>query len=146
MFCFSPSAVVLQALDNFPRGQWNKRNYYTSIYEMFCAFLREKLFERNFSHWMSAKQLTKQRRCKKQVPIKGGNFNMELTHLCGFWLVVSFFFFLRVKNIVCSSDRLELICEWKLYDEAFWWVFLSMHIIKNGNRTKWSPIRDRSSE
>ena len=56
---------------------------------------------------------------------KGGNFGAKLTHLCSFWLDVSFFshvkkhrsrfwldvsFFSRVKTIVRSSDWLELIC------------------------------------
>ena len=57
---------------------------------------------------MSAKQLVKRGRCKLQAPKKGGNFGTKLTHLCGFWLDV--LFFLRVQNIVLSSDWLKLIC------------------------------------
>ena len=60
-----------------------------------------------------------------QAAMKGGNFGAKLTHLCGFWLDISFFshvkkhrsgfwldvsFFSRVKTIVRSSDWLELIC------------------------------------
>ena len=59
--------------------------------------------------------------CKLQVPIKGRNFGAKLTHLCGFWLDVSFFS--RVKTIICFFDWLELT-----YDTAFWSVFLSMYI------------------
>ena len=51
----------------------------------FPLLLREKLFEKNYPSWMSAK-----RRCKLQV-IKGGNFGAKLTHLCRLWLDVSFF-------------------------------------------------------
>ena len=79
--------------------------------------------------------------CKLQVPIKGRNFGTKLTHLCGFWLDVSFFshmkkhhwrflldvsFFSRVKTIICFFDWLELT-----YDTAFWSVFLSMYINKD---------------
>ena len=61
----------------------------------------------------------------QQAATKGGNFGAKLTHLCGFWLDVSFFshvkkhrsrfwldvsFFSRVKTIVHFSDWLELIC------------------------------------
>ena len=62
--------------------------------------------------------------CKLQVPIKGRNFGAKLTHLCGFWLDVSFFS--RVKTIICFFDWLELT-----YDTAFWSVFLSMYINKD---------------
>ena len=49
-----------------------------------------------------------------------------------FWLDLSFFS--RVKTIVRSSDWLELICT-KIYDIAFWWVFLSMYVIKYYNQS-----------
>ena len=62
--------------------------------------------------------------CTLQVPIKGRNFGAKLTHLCGFWLDVSFFS--RVKTIICFFDWLELT-----YDTAFWSVFLSMYINKD---------------
>ena len=94
--------------------------------------LGENLFSLNICEVTS-----KQRRCKPQAPIKGGNCGAKLTHLCGFlsdasflsrvknnrtrfWLDVSFFvcfcfcfvfcFFSRVKNVVRYSDWLELIC------------------------------------
>ena len=93
--------------------------------------LGENLFSLNICEVTS-----KQRRCKPQAPIKGGNFGAKLTHLCGFlsdasflsrvknnrtrfWLDVSFFvcfcfcfcfFFSRVKNVVRYFDWLELIC------------------------------------
>ena len=85
---------------------------------------------------MYAKQLAKRGGCKLQALIKGRNFGAKLTHLCGFWLDVLFFshlkkhrsrlwldfsFFLRVKNIVRSSDWLELICVWR-FVIYFQWV------------------------
>ena len=60
-----------------------------------------------------------------RAAIKGGNFGAKLSHICGFWLDVSFFslvkkhrsrlwldvsFFSLVKTIIRSSDWLELIC------------------------------------
>ena len=69
-----------------------------------------------------------------QAAIKGGNFGAKLTHLCGFWLGVSFFshvkkhrsrfwldvsFFSCVKTIVHSSDWLELICASKFTTQLF---------------------------
>ena len=89
-----------------------------SISEMFFTFLaRKTLLVKLFSLNV----------CEAALPaaIKGGNFGAKLTHLCGFWLDVSFFshvkkhrsrfwldesFFSRVKTIVRSSDWLELIC------------------------------------
>ena len=38
-----------------------------------------------------------------------------------------FFFFSRVKNIVRSSDWLELICVWRVFI-SFQWVYLSIYI------------------
>ena len=70
-----------------------------------------------------------------EAHIKGGNFGAKLTHLCDFWLDVSFFslvkkhrsrfwsdvsFFSRVKTIVRSSDWLEL----ELAYENLWHSFL----------------------
>ena len=34
------------------------------------------------------------------------------------------------RNIVCSPDLPELICVWKTCDIVFWWVFLSIYLIK----------------
>ena len=91
---------------------------------------------------MSAKQLAKWGCCKLQALIKGRNSGAKLTHLCGFWLDVSFFshlkkhcsrlwldfsFFSRVKNIVRSSDWLELICVWR-FVIYFQWVCISVYI------------------
>ena len=111
---------------------------------MFFTFPRKKLYLIVFSRGISAKQLAKRGRCKLQEPIEGRNFGAKLTYLCGFWLDVSFFsqlkkrsfatmmgrfnfFFSRVKNIVRSSDWLELICVWRFFI-SFQWVYLSIYI------------------
>ena len=89
-----------------------------SISEKFFTFLaRKTLWGKLFSLNVCEAAL--------QAAIKGGNFGAKLTHLCGFWLDVSFFshvkkhrsrfwldvsFFSRVKTIVRSSDWLELFC------------------------------------
>ena len=109
----------------------------------FPCFYWEKLWVKNFSCWMSVKQLPKWWYCKLQTPTKGGNFGMKLAHLCGFWLDVSFSS--HVKNIICNSDWriIFLMCEkhrsllwlsrahWhmKIYNIAFQWVYLSICII-----------------
>ena len=112
---FSPSAVVLPAFYSLLHRLWNKRNYSTLISEMFFTFLREKLFEKNFSRWMCSKP-----RCQLQE--KGGilarnshSFWLEVSffshmkkHRSRFWLDVSFFS--RMKTIFRSSDWLELVC------------------------------------
>ena len=91
-----------------------------SISEIFFTFLARNTL------WV-LKKLFSLNVCEAalQAAIKGGNFGAKLTHLCGFWLDVSFFsrvkkhrswfwldvsFFSRVKTIVRSSDWLELIC------------------------------------
>ena len=45
-----------------------------------------------------------------------------------------FFFFSRVKNIVRSSDWLELICVWR-FVISFQWVYLSMYTLYRGDLT-----------
>ena len=125
--------------------------------------------------------------CEAALPaaIKGGNFGAKLTHLWGFWLDVLFFshvkkhrsrFWLDVSFFfTCESHRSLL---WlartnmrtKIYEIAFWWVFLSMYMInyvtityfkfttmKKASWNKWLPpppsshvsgyfwIRNRSS-
>ena len=94
-----------------------------SISEMFFTFLARKTLylSKTFSLNVCEAAL--------QAAIKGGNFGAKHTHLCGFWLDVSFFahvkkhrsrfwldvsFFSRVKTIVRSSDWLELICVQKV--------------------------------
>ena len=70
----------------------------------------------------------------QQAARKRGNFGAKLTHLCGFWLDVSFFSHVKktsfailigrisfscVKTIVHSSDWLELICVSKFTKHLF---------------------------
>ena len=84
-------------------------------------------------------------RCKLQAPIKGRNFGAKLTDLCGFWLDVWFFSHVKKTSLAILIGRIIfLTCEnhcsllWlarthlrmKIYDIAFWWVFLIMYIIK----------------
>ena len=114
--------------------------FHSNFRDVFHFFIRQKHFEKNVSRWMSAKGC-----CKLQAPIKGGNFGANLTHLCGFWLDVSFFSNLKKTSFAILVGRIIfLTCEnhrsplWlaktylriEIYDIAFWWVFLSMYIIK----------------
>ena len=62
-----------------------------------------------------------------QAEIKGGNFGVKLTHLCGFWLDVSFFSPVKKHRSRFWLARTNL--RKKIYDIAFCWVFLSMYII-----------------
>ena len=108
-----------------------------SISEMFFTFLvRKTLWVKLFSLNM--------REAALQAAIKGGNFGAKLAHPCGFWLDVSFFshvkkhrsrFWLDVSFFFTCENHRSLL--WlartnlptKIYDIAFWWVFLSMYII-----------------
>ena len=92
---------------------------------------------------MSAKQLAKRGGCKLQALIKGQEF-WRKTHT-PLWLLIGriifltlektsfaiviglFFCFVRVKNIVRSSDWLELICVWR-FVIYFQWVCISLCI------------------
>ena len=51
VFLFSPFHCCFAGSLQFSLSI-NKRNYFTSISEMFYTFLREKLFEKNFSRWI----------------------------------------------------------------------------------------------
>ena len=79
-----------------------------------------------------------------EAAIKGGNFGAKLTHLSGFWLDVSFFshvkktsFAILIGCIIFFTCENHRSLPWltktnlrtKIYDIAFWWVFLSMYII-----------------
>ena len=120
-FCLSPSAVVSPALYRFfSLSTVKQTKLFYSISEIFFTFLARNTL------WV-LKKLFSLNVCEAalQAAIKGWNFGAKLTHLCGFWLDVSFFshvkkhrsrfwldvsFFSRVKTIVRSSDWLELIC------------------------------------
>ena len=83
------------------RSTVKQTKLFHSISEMFFTFLARKTL------WVKLFSLNV---CEVALPaaMKGGSFGSKLTHLCGFWLDVSFFS--RVKTIVRSSDWLELIC------------------------------------
>ena len=90
---------------------------FLSISEMLFTFLaRKTLWVKLFSLNVCEAAL--------QDAIKGGNFDSKLTHLCGFWLDVSFltceknivrdsdwtYHFFTCENHRSLSDWLELIC------------------------------------
>ena len=92
-----------------------------------------------------------------QDAIRGGNFVAKLTHLCSFWLDVSFFshvkkhrsrfwldvsFFSRVKTIVRSSDLLQLICVRKWLFGEYFSVFIYNKETFRSDRPKW-PDRSK---
>ena len=113
-------------------------NLFHSIPEMFFTFLaRKTLLVKLFSLNVCEAAL--------QAAIKGGNFGAKLAHLCGFWLDVSFFshgkkhrsrFWLDVSFFLTSENHCLLLwlartnLRTEIYNIAFWWVFLSMYIIK----------------
>ena len=105
------------------RVKKKKTKLFHSISEMFFTFLaRITLWVKLFSLNVCEALL--------QAAIKGGNFGAKLTHLCGFWLDASFF-----SHVKKHRSRLWLARTnfgTKIYDIAFWWVFLSVYIIKVG--------------
>ena len=91
-----------------------------SISEKFFTFLaRKTLWVKLFSLNVCEAAL--------QAAIKGGNFGAKLTHLCSFWLDVSFFSHVKKHRSLLWLARTNL--RTKIYDISFWWVFLSMYII-----------------
>ena len=107
-----------------------------SISEMFFTFFARKTLSKTF--------LFECVRSARQAAIKGGNFGAKLTHLCSFWLDVSFFSHVKKTSFAILIGRIIFFtCEnhrsllWlartnlrtKIYDIAFWWVLLSMYII-----------------
>ena len=93
-----------------------------SISEMFFTFLaRKTLWVKLFSLNVCEAAL--------QAAIKGGNFGAKLTHLCGFWLDVSFFSHVKKHRSRFWLARTHLRI--KIYNTTFWWVFLSMYIINS---------------
>ena len=136
MFCFSPSAIVLPALHNFFYRQWNKRNYPLHFWNVFHFLTRKNSLRKTFL-------LECVRSGAQQAARKGGNFGAKLTHLCGFWLDVSFFshvkktsFAILIGRIIFFTRENHISLIWsarthlwiKIYNTTLWWVFLSMYI------------------
>ena len=103
---------------------------------MFFTFWREKLLEKNFSRWMSASAY-KRREVWRETYTHLYDFWFEVSFFwhvkkipLRFWFVVSFFFFRVWKHrslLWLARTHLRM----KIYDMAFWWVFLSMYMIVN---------------
>ena len=94
--------------------------FHSNFRDVSHFFTRKKLFEKNFSRWMSAKKLVSEgaASCKRlqKTGISVGNSH---TSVASDWTYRCF----HVRNnIVRSFDWLELICVWK-FTTAFWWVF-----------------------
>ena len=111
-----------------------------SISEMFFIFLARKNSSRK-TFLLECVQSGAQ-----QAARKGGNFGTKLTHLCGFWLDVSFFSREKTSFAIVIGRIIFVTCEnhssllWlartrlsiKIYNTTFWWVFLSTYIINAG--------------
>ena len=93
---FPFSAVVLPALCSFLHRQWNKRNYSTTFSEMFFI-----LFTRNTFLVECLRSRVLQAACA----YKRREFWPNLTHLCGFWLDVLFFFKREKASFVILIGR-----------------------------------------
>ena len=135
---FIPFRFVSPALYRFPLSTAKQTKLFHSISEMFFTFLaRKTLWVKLFSLNVCEAAL--------QAAIKGGNIGAKLTHFCGFWLDVSFFshvkkhrsrFWLDLSFFFTCENHRSLLwlartnLRTKIYDIAFWWVFLSMYIIK----------------
>ena len=136
-FCFSPSAVVLPALYRFLYRQWNKRKYSTPFPKCFSLFFREK-------NSLSKTFLVECVQSGAASCNKRREFWRE-THTPLWPLIGRIIFLTREKTsfailigriifFTCENHRSLL---WlartnlrtKIYDIAFWWVFLSMYII-----------------
>ena len=98
-----------------------------SISEMFFNFLARKTL------WVKLFSLN-EGEAALQAAIKGGNFGAKLTHLCGFWLDVSFFSHVKKTSLAILIGRIIFFtCEnyrsllWlartnlrtKIYDKVF---------------------------
>ena len=104
----------------FSLSTMKQTKLFHSISEIFFTFLaRKTLWVKLFSLNVCEAAL--------QTAIKGGNFGAKPTHLCGFWLAVSFFSHMKKHHSRFWLARTNL--REKTYDIAFWWVFLSMYII-----------------
>ena len=106
-----------------------KRSYSTQLPKCFSPFLaRKTLWVKLFSLNVCEAAL--------QAALKGGNFGAKFTHLCGFWLDVSFFFF-TCENHPSLLWLARTNLRAKIYDIAFWWVFLIMYIINSNMPKPW---------
>ena len=126
---FIPFRCCLTGSLPFSLSTVKQTKLFHSISEMFFTFLaRKTLWVKLFSLNVCDAAL--------RAAIKGGNFGAKLTHLCGFWLDVSFFSHVKKHRSLLWLARTNL--RTKIYDIDFWWVFLSMYIINSYTHLKTS--------
>ena len=135
-FCLSLSAVVSPALYRFLYRQWNKRNDSTPFPKCFHFFSGKNSLSKTF--------LVECVRSGAASCNKRREFWRE-THT-PLWLLIGRIIFLtrektsfailigRIIFFTCENHRSLLwlartILRTKIYDIAFWWVFLGMYII-----------------
>ena len=107
---FSPFRCCFAGSLPFSLSTVKQTKLFHSISEMFFTFLaRKTLGVKLFSLkvWEAA----------LQAAIKGGNFGAKLTHLCSFWLDVSFFSHVKKHRSLLWLARTNL--RTKIYDISF---------------------------
>ena len=124
---------------------------------MFSTFLKRKALGQKRFSLNVCEAFAKRGRCKLQAPIKGGEFWRE-THTP----VTSHWTYHSKINIVRDSDstyhffhvwktsfaplKARTHLRMKIYDIAFWWVFLSMiHDFQNSPRY-WKRVKDTADD
>ena len=119
-FCFSLSAVVSPALYRFLYRQWNKRNYSTPFPKCFPFFSEKNSLSKTFfveCVRSGAASCNKRREFWRE------------THT-PLWLLIGCIIFFTCENHCLLLWLAITNFRTKIYDIAFWWVFLSMYIIK----------------
>ena len=127
-FCLSLSAVVSPALYRFLYRQSNKRNYSTAFPKCFSLFFREK-------NSLSKTFLVECVQSGAASCNKRREFWRE-THT-PLWLPIGRIIFFTCENHRSLLWLTRTNLRTKIYDIAFWWVFLSMYLINNNYSPKW---------
>ena len=118
-FCLSLYAVVSPAIYRFLYRQWNKRNYSTPFPKCFSLFSEKNSLSKTF--------LVEYVRSGAASCNKRREFWRE-THT-PLWLLIGRIIFLTRENHCSLLWLARTNLRTKIYDIAFWWVFLSMYII-----------------
>ena len=133
MFLLSLSLDRINIISSLYLDSWSNESSQRSLAEKPAYFA---------GYWLLYTTLEKCH-CKLQGPIKSRNFGSKLTHLCGFWLDISFFSHVKTHRSQFSLDIIifftfENYClllwlarthlHMIIYDIAFGQVFLSMYM------------------
>ena len=135
-FCLPLSAVISPALYRFLYRQWNKRNYCTPFPKCFSLFSEKNSLSKTFlvecvrsraASCNERREFWRQTRTALWLLI--GRFIFLTREKTSFAILIGRIIFFTSENHRSLLWLARTNLRTKIYDIAFWWLFLSMYII-----------------